>query len=220
MLLRSISPLGCGIKSISSPQVHVHHCTIFGFQATRNPPRCTDDGRQTNQQRFQHQTVYCLLCGTATHTRTSGFFPRQQYYASLTTTHAVTRAFNFEKQKSTRAVFLSTDACTVPKVHPSDCLSPHPLSLRRTDRISELQKKAEGGDNRLYCLGIGNIAQSHSSEIFHDTSMCLSQVVGGPNSLLAEYHPTHSICLCMCASTARARAQGGEGDTGWLHLVG
>ena len=162
----------------------------------------------------------CCRSHTHTHTRSTGFFPRQQYYASLTTTHAVTRAFNFEKQKSTRAVFLSTDACTVPKVHPSDCLSPHPLSLRRTDRISELQKKAEGGDNRLYCLGIGNIAQSHSSEIFHDTSMCLSQVVGGPNSLLAEYHPTHSICLCMCASTARARAQGGEGDTGWLHLVG
>ena len=130
MLLRSISPLGCGIKSISSPQVHVHHCTIFGFhkQPATLLAALTMASKPTNNGSNTKQFIACYAAApplSHSHTRTSGFFPRQQYYASLTTTHAVTRAFNFEKQKSTRAVFLSTDACTVPKVHPIVCRHIH-----------------------------------------------------------------------------------------------
>ena len=104
------------------PQVHVHHCTIFGFQATRNPPRCADDGKQTNQQRFQHQTVYCLLCGTATLTHTHTYLWIFSKAAILCfTDHNARgddeggRAFNFEKQKSTRS--RATNSLSIHSLH-------------------------------------------------------------------------------------------------------
>ena len=109
------------------------------------PPRCTDDGKQTNQQRFQHQTVYCLLCGTATqsltHTRTSGFFPRQQYYASLTTTHAVTtREGGRSTLKNKRATAFPSTLCMLCRSIYC-CLSLPPITAWLADRIGEVNYK-------------------------------------------------------------------------------
>ena len=148
MLLRSISPLGCGIKSISSPQVHMHHCTIFGFQATRN----TDDGKQTNNGSNAKQFIACYAAApplSHSHTRTSGFFPRQQYYASLTTTHAVTtREGGRSTLKNKRATaFPSTHCMLCRSIY--CCLSLPPITAWLADRIGggELQKRRKVENN-------------------------------------------------------------------------
>ena len=80
-------------------------CIIAKSLASQHPSQSLANDSKPAYGSNANNLIACsapLLPQRRSRTRRTGFFPRQQYYASLTTTHAVTRAFNFEEQKNTR----------------------------------------------------------------------------------------------------------------------
>ena len=115
-------------------------------------PRCTDDGKQTNQQRFQHQTVYCLLCGsTATQSLTHTYLWIFSKAAILCFTDHNARG----DDEGGRSTLKNKRATAFPSTHCMlcrsiyCCLSLPPITAWLADRIGggELQKRRKVENN-------------------------------------------------------------------------
>ena len=122
-------------------------CIIAQSYAPSKQPWCM----MVDQQRTVLTPKLFIACYAAmlpqphTLTCSAGIFPRQQYYASLTTTLAAgdegVQLWKTKEHSSRLSIHGPLH------LSPSDCSSPRPMTAWRTDRINELQKRLWGRNN-------------------------------------------------------------------------